>query len=68
MRLACLGLGLLVGMAVSGAMAQQGGQPAFPTRAVTIVVPFPPGGSADAVPRITAEKLRETWGQPVVIR
>ena len=39
----------------------------FPTRAVTFVVPFPPGGSADALPRIVAEKLRERWGQPVVI-
>ena len=27
----------------------------------------PPGGSADALPRIVAEKLRERWGQPVVI-
>src|SRR6188474_3189657 len=39
----------------------------FPTRAVTLVVPFPPGGSADALPRIVAEKLRERWGQPVII-
>jgi tripartite-type tricarboxylate transporter receptor subunit TctC len=39
----------------------------FPSRAVTLVVPFPPGGSADALPRIVAEKLRERWGQPVVI-
>ncbi len=39
----------------------------FPARAVTFVVPFPPGGSADALPRIVAEKLRERWGQPVVI-
>ena len=39
----------------------------FPSRAVTLVVPFPPGGSADALPRIVAEKLRERWGQPVII-
>ena len=39
----------------------------FPSRAVTIVVPFPPGGSADALPRIVAERLRERWGQPVII-
>ena len=32
-----------------------------------LVVPFPPGGSADALPRIVAEKLRERWGQPVII-
>jgi tripartite-type tricarboxylate transporter receptor subunit TctC len=39
----------------------------YPSRAVTFVVPFPPGGSADALPRILAEKLRERWAQPVVI-
>ena len=39
----------------------------FPSRAVTFVVPFPPGGSADALPRIVAEKLRERWGQPAII-
>src|SRR3954462_1641699 len=39
----------------------------FPARAVTLVVPFPPGGSADALPRIVAEKLRERWSQPVII-
>jgi tripartite-type tricarboxylate transporter receptor subunit TctC len=38
-----------------------------PSRAITFVVPFPPGGSADALPRILAEKLRERWAQPVVI-
>jgi len=42
-------------------------QDRFPSRAVTLVVPFPPGGSADALPRIVAEKLRERWGQPVII-
>jgi tripartite-type tricarboxylate transporter receptor subunit TctC len=46
------------------AQAQDG---KFPSHAVTFVVPFPPGGSADALPRIVAEKLRERWGQPVII-
>jgi tripartite-type tricarboxylate transporter receptor subunit TctC len=47
-----------------GALAQD---TKFPSRAVTMVVPFPPGGSADALPRIVAEKLRERWSQPVII-
>jgi tripartite-type tricarboxylate transporter receptor subunit TctC len=34
---------------------------------VRIVVPFPPGGSADLLPRIIGEKLSERWGQPVII-
>jgi len=31
------------------------------------VVPYPPGGSADLVPRAVAEKLQLIWGQPVLI-
>jgi tripartite-type tricarboxylate transporter receptor subunit TctC len=39
----------------------------WPVKAVRIVVPFPPGGSADLLPRIVGEKLAERWGQPVII-
>jgi tripartite-type tricarboxylate transporter receptor subunit TctC len=39
----------------------------FPSRPLTLVVPFPPGGSTDAAARIMAEKMRETLGQPIVI-
>lgn len=39
----------------------------WPDRPVKIVVPFPAGGTADAVPRIVADWLSRKWGQPVVI-
>jgi tripartite-type tricarboxylate transporter receptor subunit TctC len=39
----------------------------FPTRTVKIIVPFPAGGTADAVPRLVADWLSRKWGQPVVI-
>ncbi len=39
----------------------------YPDRIVRIVVPFPAGGTADAVPRIVADWLARKWGQPVVI-
>src|ERR1700687_1688446 len=39
----------------------------YPDHTVKIVVPFPAGGTADAVPRIVADWLSRQWGQPVVI-
>src|SRR5436190_11369593 len=39
----------------------------FPSRQITLVVPFPPGGSTDVAARIMAEKMRPILGQPVII-
>jgi tripartite-type tricarboxylate transporter receptor subunit TctC len=39
----------------------------WPAKPVRIIVPFPPGGAADAMPRIVAEKLSQKWNQPFVI-
>lgn len=40
---------------------------AFPNKPVRIVIPFSPGGSADAQARILGQKLGELWGQSVLI-
>ena len=40
---------------------------AYPERAITIIVPLPPGGPADAVARVVGQKLSERLGQPVTI-
>ena len=42
-------------------------QDRFPERAVRIIVPIPPGATADTLPRVIGEKLSKVWGQPVVI-
>jgi tripartite-type tricarboxylate transporter receptor subunit TctC len=42
-------------------------QSAWPTRAITMIVPFPPGGLADLVARPVAEAMSRNLGQPVVI-
>ena len=40
---------------------------AYPSRPITIIVPVPPGGVADPIARILADRLTMTLGQPVVV-
>lgn len=49
---------------VSGAAFAQGG---YPSKPITIVVPYPPGGSNDIFARIVAKEIGEELKQPVVI-
>lgn len=39
----------------------------YPTRTITLVVPYPPGGGVDAMARVVAEKLAVALGQQVVV-
>jgi tripartite-type tricarboxylate transporter receptor subunit TctC len=50
-------------MLVAGAARAQG----YPTKPIRMVVPFPAGGSVDAVGRSVAQKLGESFKQPVLI-
>jgi tripartite-type tricarboxylate transporter receptor subunit TctC len=61
-RLSLLLLALLAASMPTTAVAQD-----FPTRQMTIIVPFAAGGSADIVARIYAQKLTERLGKPVVV-
>jgi len=51
----------IIGLA-SGALAQD-----FPTRPITLVVPYPAGGGADIIGRMLAESMKQQLGQPVVV-
>jgi tripartite-type tricarboxylate transporter receptor subunit TctC len=62
MRVLCAALSLVILAGAGGAEAQT-----YPSRPITLVVPFPPGGSTDAAARIMAERMRVPLGQPVVI-
>jgi tripartite-type tricarboxylate transporter receptor subunit TctC len=42
-------------------------QAKWPTQTVKIVVPYPPGGGADGLPRVLTDHLAKMWGQAVII-
>jgi tripartite-type tricarboxylate transporter receptor subunit TctC len=39
----------------------------YPSRPITVIVPFPPGGSSDIVMRLVAHKVSESTGQTIII-
>ena len=43
------------------------GQPAYPTKPVRVIVPWPPGGGADVITRMLSPKLSEALGQQLII-
>jgi tripartite-type tricarboxylate transporter receptor subunit TctC len=60
-------IGLALCLAGSNGFASPARADGYPDRTVKIIVPFPAGGTADAVPRLVADWLSRKWGQPVVI-
>jgi tripartite-type tricarboxylate transporter receptor subunit TctC len=56
-----LKIGLALALACGTAAAQT-----YPTRAIRIVSPFPPGGTSDILARAIGDRLSKDWGQPVI--
>jgi tripartite-type tricarboxylate transporter receptor subunit TctC len=58
---------LLLASLLMGASSWCAAQGAWPSKPITMIVPFPPGGLADLVARPVAEAMSRDLGQPVVI-
>jgi len=53
--------------AVAPAFLRAATAESYPSRAITMIVPFPAGGGTDAVARLLAERMKESLGQPIII-
>ena len=62
-------LAIAVTLALVAIVGAVGAAPAadYPTRTVTLVVPFPPGGGVDTLARVVAQKLTDAFRQQVVV-
>ena len=60
-------LSLLIVAALAASLSETALAQDYPTRQVTIIVPFAPCGSADITARLYAQKLSERLGKPVVV-
>jgi tripartite-type tricarboxylate transporter receptor subunit TctC len=62
-----IGLGLAAVTALCGVTPLALAQDAYPSKPIKVIVPFPPGGSSDAVVRLIAQRMQETLKQPVIV-
>jgi tripartite-type tricarboxylate transporter receptor subunit TctC len=57
----------LAGFMIAPLMTATAVAQAYPSRTVSVIVPYPPGGSVDGVARILVQKLNETVGQHFIV-
>ena len=60
-------IGATVSAAAASVQAAGGPAPAYPTKAIRLIVPLSPGGGTDIFARALGLKLAEKFGQPVVV-
>jgi tripartite-type tricarboxylate transporter receptor subunit TctC len=60
-------LQLAAGVAALPAMSRFAWAQAYPTRPITMIVPFPAGGPVDTLGRFMSERVRASLGQPIII-
>jgi tripartite-type tricarboxylate transporter receptor subunit TctC len=61
------GSALAAAFVVVSAPIEHAGAQGYPSRSITVIVPYPAGGPADAVGRIMVEGMRKSLGQPVIV-
>lgn len=64
-KFATIGIAIFAVLGFSASEAQT--QTAFPSKPITLVVTYPPGGGADAMARLLAPRLSEALGQNVIV-
>ena len=62
-----IALGISLSAAILAIVTTSASAQTYPTRAVTVVVPFPPGSSPDGIARILAAKLTDRIGKPFIV-
>src|SRR5579871_459726 len=60
-------LGLAIGLLATWLLPAIADAQTYPARPVTVVVPYPPGGSVDGVARILAQRLGDALGRNFVV-
>ena len=60
-------LHLAAGAAALPAVSRGARAQAYPTRPITIIVPFAVGGATDVTARLLAQRMRQSLGQPVIV-
>jgi tripartite-type tricarboxylate transporter receptor subunit TctC len=61
------GIAVTAALVLTALAAGPGGAQDFPTRPVRLIVPLAAGGGTDILARLVAQKLQETWSQPVIV-
>src|SRR6267154_388442 len=60
-------LEVVTGAVVLPAVSRIARAQTYPTRPITMIVPYPPGGATDVIGRMMAEGMKRSLGQPVIV-